>query len=773
MAIGYLDDAYLTNIANAIRERANLSASIPLSQMPDKITGLRTEESDVNFYDYDGTLLYSYTLDEAHALTALPPLPSPPQNYTAHSWTETLSYLNNLTHNWNVGINYTANNEYTSIYIKITKPETKVAIGIDSSFVIDWGTENVSTELDSKFNYAIYHVVGNYVIKASPSTPGSTYHFCSNTYGALNRNQPVVFDVEHVINTSWPSNMDNQLDLIQKIELGSKCEISNYGGTQLFACLGIDEFIIPMNVKIDTANSPLDLFISSAFKHLTFPNNTRIGISFIDGCGNLKSIVVPSDCYGVISYKGCSSLRRGIVTDLMNSSSSASLYGCMCMKEIIDLSNPSALGSFNQTRSLKTVTINNKITTIPSACFQNSGIRSITIPANITGIASQAFYNCYNLTNLVFEEGVERIGYEQYGSFGYQQFCYCYGLTEVTIPDSVELIAQAAFIECKALKKVTIGSGIKNIQTYVFQNCSSLTEVWMKAKVPPTLASNAFYSTPIARNEGTIYVLPGCKSAYQNDPNWGAYNIEESFEVTNYKSLTLSTSTTPSGWDEYCPATAALLCDGINHLTEEVVYDQVLTEDVSCYIGRNETAAPVTKTISYTWPDSGLTATTTVTQSVKEPRTCEFTAASLATGWDVPNSSWPGDSYRLPDSSGYTSYIKQLNTPNSNSCYLEIEFSGFSSFTFYVHCHATEMCYVKLDSMVTSSNYDYNINQNTTTNASATNINDRTQWLPITYSGLDSSQTHHIYIYQAFAPTNASYGQYCASVAVDSSLLTN
>ena len=31
---------------------------------------------DVNFYDYDGTLLHSYTAEEAQALSELPPLPT-------------------------------------------------------------------------------------------------------------------------------------------------------------------------------------------------------------------------------------------------------------------------------------------------------------------------------------------------------------------------------------------------------------------------------------------------------------------------------------------------------------------------------------------------------------------------------------------------------------------------------------------------------------------------------------------------------------------------
>src|SRR5574344_498215 len=51
-----------------------------------KVTGTATgggggtlpsaNRKDVNFYDYDGTLLYSYTLAEAQALTALPDQPT-------------------------------------------------------------------------------------------------------------------------------------------------------------------------------------------------------------------------------------------------------------------------------------------------------------------------------------------------------------------------------------------------------------------------------------------------------------------------------------------------------------------------------------------------------------------------------------------------------------------------------------------------------------------------------------------------------------------------
>lgn len=76
-------DSALTATADAIREKSGESGAIVWdgeSGFAEAIGGIETgggfvplEEKDVNFYDYDGTLLYSYTLDELQALTELPP----------------------------------------------------------------------------------------------------------------------------------------------------------------------------------------------------------------------------------------------------------------------------------------------------------------------------------------------------------------------------------------------------------------------------------------------------------------------------------------------------------------------------------------------------------------------------------------------------------------------------------------------------------------------------------------------------------------------------
>ena len=70
----------LTDVADAIREKKGTAEKINPQDFGSEIKAIQTgitpaEEKDVNFYDYDGTILYSYTWDEFQNVTEMPPLP--------------------------------------------------------------------------------------------------------------------------------------------------------------------------------------------------------------------------------------------------------------------------------------------------------------------------------------------------------------------------------------------------------------------------------------------------------------------------------------------------------------------------------------------------------------------------------------------------------------------------------------------------------------------------------------------------------------------------
>lgn len=88
----------------------------------------------------------------------------------------------------------------------------------------------------------------------------------------------------------------------------------------------------------------------------------------------------------------------------------------------------------------------------------------------VTKIGVQAFAYCYGITNITIPNSVTEIGY--------LAFYQCDGLTSITIPDSVTTIG-GAFQGCDYLTDITIGSGVTNIDAYAFEGCTSLTNVYV------------------------------------------------------------------------------------------------------------------------------------------------------------------------------------------------------------------------------------------------------------------------------------------------------
>ena len=87
----------------------------------------------------------------------------------------------------------------------------------------------------------------------------------------------------------------------------------------------------------------------------------------------------------------------------------------------------------------------------------------------VTSIGDNAFYDCYNLTNVTIGNSVT--------SFGNGAFSDCSGLTSITIPDSVTSIGDYAFSYCYGLTSVTIGNSVTSIGDSAFSGCSALTSI--------------------------------------------------------------------------------------------------------------------------------------------------------------------------------------------------------------------------------------------------------------------------------------------------------
>lgn len=87
----------------------------------------------------------------------------------------------------------------------------------------------------------------------------------------------------------------------------------------------------------------------------------------------------------------------------------------------------------------------------------------------VTTIADHAFNSCWGMTSITIPESVTFIGY--------RAFLNCNGLKSATLPNSITSIEMETFENCISLTTITIPNSITTIGDYAFRNCSSLQKI--------------------------------------------------------------------------------------------------------------------------------------------------------------------------------------------------------------------------------------------------------------------------------------------------------
>lgn len=237
-------------------------------------------EKEVFFYDYDGTLLHSYTLEEAAALTELPALPTQ-KGLICQGWTHTLEEITGTDHMLDVGATYITDDGKTRLYITITV-EGRMDIPlyfnqtVANGVTVDWGDGSVAQTAESAGDVNLTHTytsIGEYVISLDVADG------CLLALGKTEESGTGLLGTSHVEKRVYKNRL-------QKVEIGER--VNDIGFYAFFGCRSLASITIPEGV-------------------------TTFGVATFQDCRSLTSIVIPRGVTSIGSFAACFSLTSIVI----------------------------------------------------------------------------------------------------------------------------------------------------------------------------------------------------------------------------------------------------------------------------------------------------------------------------------------------------------------------------------------------------------------------------------------------------------------------------
>ena len=379
---------------------------------------------DVNFYDYDGTRVYSYDKAEFLAMEALPANPVH-GGLTAQGWNWTLAQAKTYVQKYGVldiGQTYTTDDGKTRLYIEIGYTENlsvclKYVQSAGSIVTINWGDGNEETSevttvpggnVEKRHTYADE---GHYIITLDVSEGGDVKLGTSTSETATSYQAGIMFFTQGI------HGRVTGKDALVGLEIGSGVSAIGVGG--LAYCTNLRYVTIPNTVA---SIFGLAFFACKALEAVVVPsgvlkvNNLQFAYNY-----NAKVIAMPPtiNAIGKSAFKTCSILGRLCIPEGVTA---LDQYVCSGLRNARDIIVPDTIEG-----------------AIPAYAFEHCyGIDKINVPDGVTSIGNYAFNNCYNLRECELPEGVTTIGQNAFAS--------CFGFLDFVIPSTVTSIGKFAFL---------------------------------------------------------------------------------------------------------------------------------------------------------------------------------------------------------------------------------------------------------------------------------------------------------------------------------------
>ena len=514
MANKLYNETSVQNIANAIRNKNGTANTYTIGEMANAILELPSggaPAEDVVFYDYDGTVIATYSKNDFANLSSMPANPTH-TGLTSQGWNWTLSDAKAYVSAYgglDIGQMYVTSNGATKIYVSLDDTTLKPYLGfaINGTATVDWGDGNTETVTGTSTTTVvntqhIYSQAGDYVISISSSTD---IYFIGASTGSK-----ILWKNSNVSGANRGYN-----SCIKKVEIGNNMtSIDNYAFQY---CAGLETITIPNTI---TSIGTYSFAYCFTLKSILFPTGmTSIGNYCMTNCYQLYNISLPKNLANignnVFAVSSISKIyfpnNNNITLGTQILSSCSNIKTIVFPNEITNIPD----STYSSCNSLPYYEIPSTITTIGTYVFQNCiRLEYITIPNTITSIGAGCFYSCSSLSELTLPSTIT--------SLGNSLFNGCYALTGITIPSTVTTIGTSVFSGCACLTKLVFPSGLVSIAASAFSNCSSIEYFdFSDCNSIPSLANkNAFSGMS---TDCKIIVPDNLYNSWIGASNWSNY----------------------------------------------------------------------------------------------------------------------------------------------------------------------------------------------------------------------------------------------------------
>lgn len=324
--------------------------------------------------------------------------------------------------------------------------------------------------------------------------------------------------------------------------------VEGIGDNAFMGCKSLTSVVIPNSVTSLGDGA----FSGCGLTSITIPDSvTTIGAWAFASCP-ITSIVIPKNVIemGKNVFAHCSELRHVIWN----------AKDCKDWDKIYKLpfgyySYTTASGAQyvpEPANSIQSITFGEDVEHIPNhLCRGMSSLDTIRFPDNIISIGDSAFWGCSNLRYVSFGKGIHHVGAEAFRGcsninctntvdiaawcslgWDFDKYHNLYSLsnptrtsrnlylndtliTDLVIPDTVQIIQTGAFWGCDSITSVTIGKDVEYCFAHAFEECSNIKQVYYTGDI------EGWCNIKFGDDTYDVADLSG----YASSPTWFSHNL--------------------------------------------------------------------------------------------------------------------------------------------------------------------------------------------------------------------------------------------------------